>query len=37
VRLTQYMYDALEEMVRAWPSQWYMFRSFWPAATDNEG
>lgn len=31
VRLTQYMYDALETMVRQWPSQWYMFRQFWPA------
>jgi len=29
-RLTQYMYDALEEMVRQWPTQWYMFRQFWP-------
>lgn len=29
-RLTQYMYDALEEMVREWPAQWYMFRQFWP-------
>ena len=31
-RLTQYMYDALEEMVRQWPTQWYMFRQFWPSA-----
>ena len=31
-RLTQYMYDVLEEMVRQWPTQWYMFRQFWPAA-----
>jgi lauroyl/myristoyl acyltransferase len=30
-RLTQYMYDALEEMVRQWPTQWYMFRQFWPS------
>jgi KDO2-lipid IV(A) lauroyltransferase len=30
VRLTQYVYDALEEMVRQWPAQWYMFRQFWP-------
>jgi len=29
-RLTQYMYDALEVMVREWPTQWYMFRPFWP-------
>ncbi len=30
-RLTQRMYDALEEMVREWPTQWYMFRQFWPS------
>jgi lauroyl/myristoyl acyltransferase len=30
-RLTQYMFDALEEMVRQWPTQWYMFRQFWPS------
>jgi lauroyl/myristoyl acyltransferase len=29
-RLTQHLYDALEEMVREWPTQWYMFRQFWP-------
>ena len=29
-RLMQCMYDALEEMVREWPTQWYMFRPFWP-------
>lgn len=29
-RLTQLMYDALEEMIREWPTQWYMFRQFWP-------
>ncbi len=32
-RLTQYMYDAQEEMVRSCPTQWFMFRSFWPAET----
>ena len=32
-RLTQYIYTALEEVVRAYPSQWYMFRPFWPAQT----
>lgn len=31
VRLTQYMYDALEEVIREWPTQWFMFRPFWPA------
>jgi lauroyl/myristoyl acyltransferase len=29
-RLTQCMYDTLEDMVRQWPTQWYMFRQFWP-------
>jgi lauroyl/myristoyl acyltransferase len=29
-RLTQLMYDALEEMIREYPAQWYMFRQFWP-------
>lgn len=33
-RLTQLMYDALEEMVRQWPTQWYMFRQFWPSEGD---
>lgn len=35
LRLTQCMYDALEEVVREWPSQWYMFRPFWPVAEDR--
>jgi lauroyl/myristoyl acyltransferase len=30
-RLTQRIYDTLEEVVREWPTQWYMFRQFWPA------
>ena len=30
-RLTQRMYDALEVMIREWPTQWYMFRQFWPS------
>lgn len=29
-RLTQYMYSALEEVIREWPEQWFMFRPFWP-------
>ena len=29
-RLIQYIYDTLEIMVREWPTQWYMFRPFWP-------
>jgi KDO2-lipid IV(A) lauroyltransferase len=28
-RLTQCMFDALEEIVHEWPTQWYMFRQFW--------
>jgi KDO2-lipid IV(A) lauroyltransferase len=30
-RLTQCIYDRLEVMIREWPSQWYMFRQFWPS------
>jgi lauroyl/myristoyl acyltransferase len=30
-RLTQRMYDTLEVMIREWPTQWYMFRQFWPS------
>jgi lauroyl/myristoyl acyltransferase len=30
-RLTQCIYDVLEVMIREWPSQWYMFRQFWPS------
>jgi KDO2-lipid IV(A) lauroyltransferase len=30
-RLTQRIYDVLEVMIREWPTQWYMFRQFWPA------
>ena len=29
-RATQVMFDALEEMIRLDPTQWYMFRQFWP-------
>lgn len=28
--LMQRVFDAVEEMVREWPTQWYMFRQFWP-------
>lgn len=31
-RLTQLTYNALEIMIREWPTQWYMFRPFWPVA-----
>lgn len=30
-RLTQRIYDVLEGMIRQWPTQWYMFRQFWPS------
>ncbi|HXX79596.1 MAG TPA: lysophospholipid acyltransferase family protein [Ktedonobacteraceae bacterium] len=30
-RLTQSIYDHLEVIIREWPSQWYMFRQFWPS------
>lgn len=30
-RLTQYMFTALEEVIREWPTQWFMFRPFWPS------
>ena len=30
-RLTQRIYDVLEIMIREWPTQWYMFRQFWPS------
>jgi KDO2-lipid IV(A) lauroyltransferase len=29
-RLTQYMLDCQEEVVRQFPTQWFMFRQFWP-------
>lgn len=32
IRATQAMFDALEVMVREDPTQWYMFRRFWPAS-----
>jgi len=32
IRATQVMYDALEQMIRRDPTQWYMFRPFWPAS-----
>jgi KDO2-lipid IV(A) lauroyltransferase len=30
-RLAQYMFDCQEEVVRQCPTQWFMFRRFWPA------
>lgn len=35
-RLTQCTYDALEEIIRAWPTQWFMFRPFWPVEADEQ-
>ncbi len=35
-RLTRYIYGALEEVIREWPTQWFMFRSFWPAEAGQE-
>lgn len=29
-RLTQYMFECQEEIVRQSPTQWFMFRRFWP-------
>jgi len=34
-RMTQCLYDAIEEMVRSWTTQWYMFRPFWAPAPDT--
>ena len=31
-RLTQCIYSALEEIIEEWPTQWFMFRPFWPVA-----
>lgn len=33
IAATQIMFDALETMIRHDPTQWYMFRQFWPDAT----
>jgi KDO2-lipid IV(A) lauroyltransferase len=33
-RLTQYMFACQEEVVRACPTQWFMFRRFWPAGAE---
>lgn len=33
--ITQRIYDTVEEMVRAWTTQWYMFRQFWPTEGTN--
>jgi lauroyl/myristoyl acyltransferase len=36
-RLTQYMMACQEEVVRQCPTQWFMFRRFWPAAAEVGG
>ncbi|MCY1141905.1 lysophospholipid acyltransferase family protein [Actinoplanes sp. Pm04-4] len=36
-RLTQYMFDCQEEVVRHSPAQWFMFRRFWPGAAAPSG
>jgi lauroyl/myristoyl acyltransferase len=33
-RLTQYMFACQEEVVRQCPTQWFMFRRFWPAEAE---
>lgn len=33
IRATQVMFDALEAIIRLDPTQWYMFRPFWPDDT----
>ncbi len=35
-RLTQEIYNALEEIIREWPTQWFMFRPFWPANSSEQ-
>jgi KDO2-lipid IV(A) lauroyltransferase len=34
-RLTQYMFTCQEQVVRQCPTQWFMFRRFWPAAAES--
>ena len=36
-RLTQYIYNALEEIIREWPTQWFMFRPFWSLDAGEQG
>ncbi len=30
IRVTQRMFDAMEDVIRQYPDQWEMFRQFWP-------
>lgn len=34
IALTQRIYDEIEGVIRKHPTQWYMFRPFWPAEDD---
>jgi phosphatidylinositol dimannoside acyltransferase len=36
-RLAQYMFTCQEEVVRQCPTQWFMFRRFWPAEAEPSG
>ncbi|MGI5149894.1 lysophospholipid acyltransferase family protein [Plantactinospora sp. CA-294935] len=36
-RLAQYMFACQEEVVRQCPTQWFMFRRFWPAEAEVPG
>jgi KDO2-lipid IV(A) lauroyltransferase len=36
-RLTQYMMACQEEVVRQFPTQWFMFRQFWPPTDEPAG
>lgn len=36
-RLMQAIYSAMEEIIREWPTQWFMFRPFWPADSGEQG
>ena len=36
-RLTQYTFACQEEVVRQCPTQWFMFRRFWPADAETPG
>src|SRR5262249_47440876 len=36
-RLTQYTFSCQEEVVRQFPTQWFMFRRFWPVDAEPAG
>jgi lauroyl/myristoyl acyltransferase len=35
IALTQRIYDAIERVIAEHPTQWYMFRPFWPATPED--